>query len=243
MKLRNNDKLLIGCTYKSPNSTQENNARLNNMIMDAARLKTFTHVLIGGDFNYQGINWQNETTARSDVHPETQFLESIQEAFLYEYVKYATHFRGDQKPTTIDLVFTNEEGMISTLRYCPPLGKSQHVSLTFTRNCYIGSYHEPEEYFRYHHGHYDNMKNHFQEIEWDLLMKGKTAEQSWETVNKHLQEALQHYVPKVKHCISTQRKPPWMMERVKSKVKLKAAAFRKYRQTKDEKDRYLYAKL
>ena len=34
-----------------------------------------------------------------------------------------------------------------------------------------------------------------------------------------------------------------MTERVKSKVKLKAAAFKKYRQTKDKKDRHLYAKL
>ena len=95
MKLGNNDKLLIGCIYRSPNSTLENNPRLNKMIIDAARLKTFTHVLIGGDFNYPGINWQNETTARSDVHPETLFLESIQEAFLYEHVKYPTHYRGN----------------------------------------------------------------------------------------------------------------------------------------------------
>ena len=69
-----------------------------------------------------------------------------------------------------------------------------------------------------------------------------TAE-SWVTVNKYLQEALHQYVPKAKHCISTQRKPLWMTERVKNKLKLKAAALKKYRQTKDEKDRHLYAKL
>ena len=87
------------------------------------------------------------------------------------------------------------------------------------------------------------MRKHSQEIKWDLLLKDKTAEQSWVTVNKYLQEALQQYVPKAKHCISTQRKPLWMTERVKSKVKLNAAAFKKNRQTKDEKDRHLYAKL
>ena len=53
MKLRNNDKLLIGCIYRSPNSTLENNARLNKMIIDAARLKTFTHVLTGGTLTTQ----------------------------------------------------------------------------------------------------------------------------------------------------------------------------------------------
>ena len=102
-------------------------ARLNKMIIDATRLETFTHVLIGGDFNYPGINRQNETTARSYVHPKTLFLESIQEAFLYEHVTYPTHFRGNQKPATIDLVFTNEEPLHSVLH----LEKSHHVSLTF----------------------------------------------------------------------------------------------------------------
>ena len=176
--------------WKKVTQGLENNARLNKMIIDAARLETFTHDWLEVTFNYPEINWQNETTARSDVHPETLFLKSIQEAFLYEHVKYPTCFRGNKKPTTINLVFTNEEGMISTLRHCPPLGKNHHVSLTFTFNCYIGSYHEPAEHFRYHHGQYDNVREHFQKIEWDLLMKDKTAEQSWEIVNKHLQEAL-----------------------------------------------------
>ena len=62
------------------------------------------------------------------------------------------------------------------------------------------------------------MRKHFQEIEWDLLMKDKTAEQSWETINKHLQEAIQQCVPKAKHCISTWRKPLWMTERVKVRL-------------------------
>ena len=57
-------------------------------------------------------------------------------------------------------------------------------------------------------------------------MKDKTAEQSWEIVNKHLQEALQQYVPKAKQYISTERKPLWITERVKCKGKLKAAAFK-----------------
>ena len=35
---------------------------------------------------------------------------------------------GTRKKITIDLVFTNEEGMIPTLRHCSPLGKSHHVT-------------------------------------------------------------------------------------------------------------------
>ncbi len=45
VKLCGRDKLLTGCIYRSPNSTEENNNRQN------AIQKEFTHQLITGDVN------------------------------------------------------------------------------------------------------------------------------------------------------------------------------------------------
>ena len=36
----------------------------------------------------------------------------------------------------LDLVFTNEEGMVSNLEYLPGLGSSDHVVLRFSLVCY-----------------------------------------------------------------------------------------------------------
>ena len=38
-----------------------------------------------------------------------------------------------------------------------------------------------------------------QTSDWELLTKDKTAEQSGETLNRHMHEALQKYVPIVKY--------------------------------------------
>ena len=59
----------------------------------------------------------------------------------------------------------------------------------------------------------DQMRQYMQTIDWELLIKDKTAEEFWETLNKHMHESLQKYVPKVKHWLHGQRKPLWMTER------------------------------
>ena len=45
-----------------------------------------------------------------------------------------TRFKHGVPPSLLDLVITNEEGMISDLSDLPPLGKSGHLSLQFTFN-------------------------------------------------------------------------------------------------------------
>ena len=41
----------------------------------------------------------------------------------------ATRFRGDQTPSKLDCVFTNEENFIENLKYIAPLGLSDHIGL------------------------------------------------------------------------------------------------------------------
>ncbi len=72
-KLTGSDKLLIGCVYRSPNSDEENTQALNDLFEEIAALgNKFTHILIMGDFNYPGIDWELCTTsadkARENFH-------------------------------------------------------------------------------------------------------------------------------------------------------------------------------
>jgi hypothetical protein len=40
-------------------------------------------------------------------------------------------FRGENNPSILDLIFTNEEGMIDNNEHCAPLGNSDHEVLEF----------------------------------------------------------------------------------------------------------------
>ncbi len=62
VKLTGNDRLLIGCVYKSPNSDGDNIAALNTLFQDIVKTNgQFSHILIMGDFNYPNIDWNSWT--------------------------------------------------------------------------------------------------------------------------------------------------------------------------------------
>jgi len=58
-------------------------------------------------------------------------LFKTQELCLSQHVKDATRIRQNQTPTTLDYIFTEEENLIETINYEVPLGKSDHVVLTW----------------------------------------------------------------------------------------------------------------
>ena len=85
IRLRGSDNLLVGNVYRSPNSTSENNSKLNELLLKAVNTNN-THVLITGDFNFKDINWNMK---QCDINDETQsaFIETINDCYLYQHVK------------------------------------------------------------------------------------------------------------------------------------------------------------
>ena len=72
--------------------------------------------------------------SRSIPQPPEEFLEVLSTCMLYQHVSEPTCFKPGILPPLLDLVITNEEGMISGLSYLPPLGKSDHLSLWLSFN-------------------------------------------------------------------------------------------------------------
>ena len=86
--LDNNDKLLIGNIYKSPNSSTENNEKLQSAIQAG-----YSHLLITGDFNYKEIDWSTMLFAENKEHDASIFLKVIRDLYLTQSVTQPTRFR------------------------------------------------------------------------------------------------------------------------------------------------------
>ena len=61
VRLKNNDEMLAGCIYRSPNSSDDNSKKLRDLIKDVSN-KKYSHLMIAGDFNYPNIKWTDWTT-------------------------------------------------------------------------------------------------------------------------------------------------------------------------------------
>ena len=136
IKLNKKDTLLIGCVHKSLGSSGTNNDQLNGLISEVMRY-THLHLLLLGDFTYPNIDWQNWYTLSENTNsPDTKFKEGIRDNFLFQHVTLPTRWRLGNKSNILDLVFTNEKGMIDDIVYESPLGKSDHSVLIITFRCY-----------------------------------------------------------------------------------------------------------
>ena len=138
VKLTENDRLLFGCIYRSPNSSISNDVKINKALIHANNIG-FSHVLIMGDFNHPSINWYDSTSPPDVDHPSTRFHEAVRDSFMSQHVTEPTHYRGNCTPSTLDLILANEEGMVENIKYMAPVGKSHHTALCFKFCCYTRS--------------------------------------------------------------------------------------------------------
>ncbi|KAK3106090.1 hypothetical protein FSP39_012594 [Pinctada imbricata] len=104
INLKDNDKLLLGCVYKSPSSTEENHKLLNDMVRNINAEDIYSHILVAGDFNFPDINW---TTWNSQDKQSIDFIESLRDGYLgqmIDMIDKPTRFRINQTPSLLDLI-------------------------------------------------------------------------------------------------------------------------------------------
>ena len=238
ISLANNDRLLLGCIYRSPNSPNENNDQMRKDLTEITNSKSYSHILICGDFNYPGINWEKET---STSKREKEFIETSRDCFLYQNVTQPTHFRPNQQENTLDLIFTNEEGMISKIAHNAPLGKSHHSALTFSLECYKQKTKFIPSYI-YKKANFNEMRTTLKTTNWVEKLDASTCEEAWKIFSDKLEEVTAKSVPKTKPPSNKtkSKKPPWMADKLTDKIKQKQKLFRKYMETRDNEDHKMY---
>lgn len=233
IKLKGTDKLLIGCIYRSTNTTVENDEELLDLIKISNR-KRESHTLIMGDFNLPGINWVEESVHGGIQSIEYKFLECIRDCYLNQHITMHTRFRRNES-ATLDLVITEEENIID-LEVDSPLGKSDHVVLKFKYVCYLDNLEEYKDggfpKYIYYKGDYEKMSQMLMGIDWENELNGKTVEEMWNKYKKIMYELYHQCIPVRAKRKKMTSKPPWMNVKASRAVRRKFFAFRRWQESK-----------
>ena len=150
IRLRGGDSLLFGCFYRSPTPTStsdKNNDNLNHLLRRISD-KHYSHTCLVGDFNYRDINWQSWTTFHGEESKEYKFIETVRDCYLYQHIEKPTRKRGNDEPSMIDLLLTDEEMQVSDAVHHAPLGNSDHCVITFKYHCYL-QFSKPKDIYIY----------------------------------------------------------------------------------------------
>ena len=138
-------------------------SQLNELLKSAA--SSCTHLLVCGDFNYPSIDWTTGYGHTSEPCAQ-QFLDTLQDLFLYQHINLPTRYRHGQVSNTLYLVITNEEHMID--HFSPPgLALNDHTCIQFTYTCYTSVSNNLISRYNIHHVDYDKLKILMSNIDWN----------------------------------------------------------------------------
>ena len=134
--LNKTESLLCGCIYRSKNDKDEmiNSLEELEKVLSAAVEMKKSHLIIAGDFNLKGINWEIDF-AEDKQHHLQEFINVLHDNFLYQHARQPTHHRLGENSNILDVVFSNEEGLVSPIEHYSGLGKSDHECLVFNVIC------------------------------------------------------------------------------------------------------------
>ena len=208
IKISNTHSFLhLGISYRSPNNPQSEDVKLNKQIKTAAT--SLKNLFIYGDFNYPEVDWGNMYCGKSEEHPASQFLHTIEECRLDQLVENSTHIKPKCKPSLIDLILTNNKDLSNNPSFKPPIGKSHHAvilsSLIFDKELTIQA--ERIKKFQTNKGNYSAINDELKEINWDKLFQSASNDVNlvWSLISTKITELRDKHIPFNLHQISKKK--------------------------------------
>ena len=217
-----NSKLTIGLVYRSPNINEEDNTTLQNAIKEFSK----GECIIMGDFNHGHIQWKSlENTGGED----RSFLFLNQESFLTQHVLEPT--RGEY---VLGIVLSSHKEIVDNVKIHEPLGNIDQNQIHFDINVKSESKNEKTYRRHFHKGDYKDMRKYLARLDWNNMLKNKTAVECWNFLKYKIESIIDIFVP-LKKQEKRSRKKHLSKEAI-SKIVFKQTMWRVYRRTRKDED-------
>ena len=226
IKENEDETLIVGCVYRSPNSDEVNNTNINKMIQN---LNPTKKILMMGDFNYPEIDWKDTDNIHAWEPKAECFLESTRDAYLFQHVQEPTRHRANQKKNLLDLVFTTDDS-VENVNLETPLGNSDHCAISFEVQINCTPNNDHKSYPNYNKANYEAMKTDVNQVDWRTELAEKNVNESWNFLSNALRSTTNKHVP-MKTKKHWKKRPLWMNQTALAKVKKKHDAWKRYLET------------
>jgi len=221
-------KLLIGLCYRKPTSKPKNDEGLLEMLEKATHHPTVNHIVIMGDFNYPEIDYNNYCVSTGPGTAPYRFFKKTQDLYLFQNVNKVTRHRVGQESSTLDYVFTDEEGLVDVVSFDVPLGKSDHVCLVWDMAIAKQETAFNENRFNYWKGDYERISAELNMVDWEKLMDTNDIDKAWNGFENIVEELINKYVPKKRECKRRQKKEEWITKDTIKAMKNRGTKWRTY---------------
>ncbi|KAK2167331.1 hypothetical protein LSH36_29g02092 [Paralvinella palmiformis] len=161
---------------------------------------------------------------------------------MHQHVDEPTRFRFGQKPSLIDLVISSKEELVSDITYLEPLGKSDHLCLSFNINTEPETINNSQQRTRMEKGDHTRLEYIIQSISWEENTKDVNIEETWDYFKYQHDKAVDMCIPKYTAKTTEWRRPFWMTGKAIKACKKKYWAWKRYRNTGRDEDYERYCR-
>ncbi|GAB0205396.1 hypothetical protein GRJ2_003005200 [Grus japonensis] len=176
-----------------------------------------------GDFSHPDICWRDNAAERNQSR---KFLETSgkfpDDNFLLQVIEEPTRI-GDM----LDLILTNEEGLVGDVKLRGSLGCSDHEMVEFRILRAARRARSKLTTLDFRRADFGLFRNLLGRIPWDKALEGRGAQDSWLIFKGHRLQAQER-------CIPTKSKnawrPAWMNKELLGKLKHRKEAYRGWKQ-------------
>ena len=101
------------------------------------------------------------------------FLTLLDDLFITQHITFPTRYRNNQTPSVLDLILSIDQYAVSNVTSLPPLGKSDHIVISFEFLCYhsVECINVPK--YLYGRGDYESLTHELMNVDWAYLFKGQ----------------------------------------------------------------------
>ena len=234
---KNSEDIHIHCIYRSPNATET----MTQEIIDYIKNIPQNSILVG-DFNYPEVNW---STLKCNSPQSQVFLDTANNSFLNQHVDFPTNFtpqpNGRVTATCIDLVLTNEDNLIASVKPKGQLGASHHsiiqveVIVPSRQNC------TEELVPDYSKADFNLLREKLDVIDWRLSFGEANTEDCWQLFKGKVAETVDECIPK--KLRRNNSKPLWMQRNVMRVLRKKKRLWKQYTLTQDYQSYLAYKQV
>ncbi len=233
VKLGGNRVMLLGCIYRHHDSGEEEDAVLRDKLRSIAGNKKYSYVVLAGDFNLPGINWVDWCTSSANITREHNFIECIRDCFWYQHVTTPTRGRGTDRPSVLDLIFSDNKDIVSELNIQPPIGKSDHSVLSFKLDVDLASEKIMKPRFLYDKGNYAQMSEELGALDWVQIISDCPDTQAiCSQLNKYITDSVRKHIPQTKGGKKKASAKTSLDNKALAKIKKKYKLWQRYLRTR-----------
>ena len=230
--------LILGAIYRSPSCDGRTSTDALCELMKTVSQSNPSSIVITGDFNYREINWKLGKSEAPDSHYTHKFLHTMQDCFLIQHVEEPTHFMPNKSPSTLDLIFTSEEGMVADLKHHSPLGNSHHDCLVFTLRCKTELVKGNTQAKDFKNADFPAMDQAIRNSDIMSRLQLCDADSGWEELLALMHEAEKRHIPL--RSVHKKKRQPYTNSALLRAKRNKDRLYQLHRRSKSEQDKQEY---